>query len=71
MNVKQKQKLKGLMYEVEIACIQYGMANEAYYDAFDGFTENEVLAKLLQAAEDKWSDASDELYDYLDTLVTK
>lgn len=68
MNVKQKQKLKGLMTEVETTCIQYGMANEAYQWSRAPEDHKRWLADKLQAASDKWGVASKNLYDYLESL---
>ncbi|WCZ66331.1 hypothetical protein [Yersinia phage MHG19] len=69
MDVEIKQNLKGLMYEVEISCIQYGMANETYQSSYLEPDEQRVrLADKLQEASDKWGVASKNLYDYLESL---
>ena len=68
MDAEIKRNLKGLMYEVEIACIQYGMANETYQWSRAPDDHKRWLADKLQAASDKWGVASKNLYDYLESL---
>lgn len=69
MDIEIKRNLKGLMYEVEIACIQYGMANETYQCSYlESDDHRQRLAEQLQEASDKWGVASKNLYDYLESL---
>lgn len=69
MEIEVKENLKGLMYDVEVSCIQYGMANESYQQSQGRPDDHrQRLADHLQEVSDRWGVASKNLYDYLESL---